>query len=176
MDYGENFFLSYYNGSSWSVIGKYVVGTNFNNNTFYSAAVTLSASQVNFSNNSGFRIECDGSENYDQVFIDQVTVAGYYGMAPLKTGIAEHGTRPMKDDWNSKEDFKVYPNPVSGSIINVVLPGNLSTDYRIINMMGQTVSQGHTDKEVNVSALQTGLYFIEVNDGDETMTKKFVRN
>ncbi|SDB62491.1 Por secretion system C-terminal sorting domain-containing protein [Flavobacteriaceae bacterium MAR_2010_188] len=176
MDYGENFFLSYYNGSSWSVIGKYVVGTNFNNNTFYSAAVTLSASQVNFSNNSGFRIECDASENYDQVFIDQVTVAGYYGMAPLKTGIAEHGTRPMKDDWNSKEDFKVYPNPVSGSIVNVVLPGNLSTDYRIINMMGQTVSQGHTDKEVNVSELQTGLYFIEVNDGDETMTKKFVRN
>ena len=37
MENGEDFWLRYYNGSSWSTVASWARGTNFNNNTFYTA-------------------------------------------------------------------------------------------------------------------------------------------
>ena len=52
----------------------------------------------------------------------------------------------------------------------------MDSTYVIKNMLGQTVSQGRIlNEKVNVSALLAGMYFIEVNDGEEIMTKRFIR-
>ena len=42
-------------------------------------------------------------------------------------------------------------------------------------MMGQEVLKGDSIKEIQVGNLKSGMYFIEVNDGDEIMTKKFTK-
>ena len=70
----------------------------------------------------------------------------------------------------------IYPNPVKGSILNVKLLDQVEATYRIVNMIGQTVATGELkDNKVDVSNLRSGVYFIEVNDGEEVMTKKFIR-
>ena len=175
MENGEDFWIRYYNGSSYSTVASYARGTNFNNNTFYTATVTLNSSQVNFATNSRFRIQCDASGNNDQVYIDQVTIRGINGSGREDTIRALGSTNRPDNTFDSEEDFIIYPNPVKGNTLFVKLPNNDKASYRILNMLGQTVMSGDSAKEINVSNLKSGMYFIEVNDGEETMTKKFIK-
>jgi hypothetical protein len=47
--------------------------------------------------------------------------------------------------------------------------------YRLINF-GQQVDTGElSESGINVSALETGVYILEVNDGQKTVAKKFVK-
>jgi len=176
MENGEDFWVRYYNGSSWTTVATYARGTNFNNSTFYSATVTLDASQYNFASNSQFRFQCDASGNNDQIYIDQVTITGIGSGTRGKGDTLEViRTLDTDDGFDSEEDFIIYPNPVKGTILYVKLSGNAEASFRIINMLGQTVLKGNSIKEINVSSLKSGMYFIEVNDGDEAMTKKFIK-
>jgi len=176
MENNEDFWLRYYNGSSWTTVVTWTRGVNINNNTFYNATITLDASQYAFVANSGFRFQNDASGNNDQIFIDQVTITGL-GSASRgsKDGLTALGTFDSKDDVGFEDDFLVYPNPVKGNILNIKISGNSNMAYRIINMIGQTIKTGQTSKQINVSNLKTGVYFIEVNDGEEVMIKKFIK-
>ena len=71
MESGEDFWLRFYNGSSWTTVGSWARGTSFENNNFYSATVTLDSSSYNFATNSQFRFQCDASANADHIYIDQ---------------------------------------------------------------------------------------------------------
>ena len=70
----------------------------------------------------------------------------------------------------------VYPNPTNGVIyVETVCTPSLqgANEYRIVNMLGQTVMTGNIDsdiQQVDVSSLSNGLYFI--NNG--TSTSKFI--
>ncbi len=72
--------------------------------------------------------------------------------------------------------FMVYPNPAN-DVLFVETHGCASipagTEYRITNLMGQTVLSGLINAEkqqIDISRLPAGMYFINVGDG----TRKFV--
>ena len=78
--------------------------------------------------------------------------------------------------------FDVYPNPTDG-ILNVRLPNppapfergicDSPTEYRISNMMGQTLMSGKITAEpqqIDVSNLSQGMYFISIGN----LARKFV--
>lgn len=72
-------------------------------------------------------------------------------------------------------DFNMYPNPV-GDILNVSLLDNRKAMFTIYNLNGQKIKDGDTEqKEINVSNLEAGVYIFEINDGQKTLTKKFVK-
>jgi hypothetical protein len=172
MENGEDFWLRYYNGSSWSTVETYARGTDFDNNTFYSATVTLDASNVNFATNSQFRFQNDASGNNDQIFIDQVTITGL-GSSNRSSGnsiTALHSLSADRSASEFEEDFMIYPNPVK-DILNIQLMDNDSGTYRIVNLLGQTVKAGNVSEGyINVSNLRLGLDISEVNDGEVVMT------
>ena len=75
----------------------------------------------------------------------------------------------------SKLDFKLYPNPVKGDIVNFT-EMNESTTYRIFNQMGQQVASGYIENNsVNVGALMPAIYIIEITDGKSVGTKRFIK-
>jgi len=76
---------------------------------------------------------------------------------------------------DSNYDFSVYPNPTD-NILNVRMADNRETSFRIINNLGQQVESGKlSGNAINVSKLGIGIYIIEVNDGQKTITKKFIK-
>lgn len=175
MESGEDFWLRFYNGSSWITVASYASGTNFNNNTFYTATVTLDASQYNFASNSQFRFQCDASANADHIYIDQVTITGIGG----GTRAAEDSIKPLRtlneEPMDSEYDFLMYPNPVKGGTLYIKTFSDNTVSYKVINMLGQTVSSGKASTEIDVAALKAGMYFLEVNDGEDIMTRKFIK-
>ena len=69
-----------------------------------------------------------------------------------------------------ENQFNVYPNPTEGVI---TISGFPMGEYRIGNMMGQTVLTGNINAEnqqIDVSGLPKGMYFITLGD----MTRKIV--
>ncbi len=179
MESGEDFWLRYYDGSSWTTVQAYSRGTDFENNGFYSAVVTLDKNSYTFSNNSQFRFQNDASGNADHIYIDEVTITGKTGTL-LAKGASKNSVQFLKamvsNEPHALEDFTIYPNPVSNSIINIKISGTTNTSYQITNTIGQVVLKGKlTTNQIKIDGLKKGIYFLEIVTSEEKMVKKFIK-
>ena len=88
MENGEDFFVKYYNGSTYTTVATFVAGYGgqFTNNSFWVASIILTSSQVNFVSNAKFRIQCDASDNNDDIYVDAVTLTAYNSTALMNAG------------------------------------------------------------------------------------------
>ncbi|MES2862530.1 MAG: GEVED domain-containing protein [Bacteroidota bacterium] len=73
-------------------------------------------------------------------------------------------------------DLTLYPNPTQNEL-NIATADGREVSYRIVNYLGQEVNKGKfsTKESINVSNLVNGIYIFEINDGQKTVTKKFVK-
>ena len=185
MENNEDFWLRYYDGNSWQTVETWARGTDFQNNNFYSVTVTLNSSNYNFVNNAQFRFQNDASGNADHIYIDQVIISGITNGGAARGIVATTSTIDFvsslnTDEFNSfEEDFKMYPNPVSNNgILNIQLANEDAENvtYRIVSVVGQVISSGNLiNKQIRVNDLKSGIYILEINDGEEIMTRKFVK-
>jgi len=73
------------------------------------------------------------------------------------------------------ETFVLYPNPTDGAL-NVTVKENKESAYKIYNSLGLEIQSGKTSGgEINVSSLIKGIYYFELNNGEKTITKPFVK-
>ena len=180
MENGEDFWVQFYDGSSWQTVAAYARGTSFDNNTFYTATVNISSATYNFPTNAQFRFRCDASGNSDHVYIDAVTITGNAGAGVATNSITNLGAPAGfvdggDDAFEIEGDFMMYPNPVVNQL-NVRLLGQTGTEtYRIVNLLGQVVAQGTLLQTIDVSKLQSGVYVLEINDGEEVVSDRFIK-
>lgn len=87
-------------------------------------------------------------------------------------------------DINTLSVFEIFPNPSSGSI-KLVLETSKSIDLtlRVMSTLGQTIDQrtisqlnGSSNQEFDFNHLPKGIYFIELSDGNQSITKKLIIN
>jgi hypothetical protein len=76
---------------------------------------------------------------------------------------------------NSVQTFQMYPNPAQ-AILNIKLATDGISTFRIVNVLGKTVKSGSiSNQPINISRLKTGIYLIEINDGEEIILEKFIK-
>lgn len=71
-------------------------------------------------------------------------------------------------------NITLYPNPTKHNL-NIVLLDEIGKDYVIYNIMGQVVGKGVFTESLDVSALQNGVYMLEVNTEGSKMMRRFVK-
>lgn len=187
MESGEDFIVSYYNGSSWATVGSYASGSDFNNGQFYSVTITLDKANHNLSANSMLRIQCDASANADQVYIDQVIVTGSTGSARTSGNTISQLNGTSKGNSTTalsiidelEMEMNLYPNPAISSL-NIELLNHEGTCVgRIIDATGKTLWTGDIEtgnNTINLDQLSTGIYYFSAVKSDGTiMTKKFIK-
>lgn len=190
MENGEDFWLRYYNGSSWSTIATWASGTDFNNNSFYTATVTLSASQFDFADNSRFRFQCDAGGNADRIYIDAVKITGHAGandVMAIQNGGSLQPLHSIVDSDNAELDFVLYPNPskdvvtvdlgvdVEDQPIDVVISVKDMSGRNVMTQVFKNIEDERFMKTLNVSSLKTGVYIIEVtSDNGMLETQKLI--
>ncbi len=190
METGEDFWVRYYDGSSWSTVAAYASGTSFTNNSFYVATVTLNSSQVNFASNSQIRFQCDASANADRVYIDAVTVTATSGSfvepGPIVASIEEletEGGQPAVDisldgmDLNNDRSVKIFPNPAE-DVLNIRTVDAMQS-IRVMSSTGQvlrTISLDAEQEELDISDLQPGLYYLLIEVNGEIQPQRFVKH
>lgn len=72
-------------------------------------------------------------------------------------------------------DFKLYPNPAFGGIVNIVTPEEGLKHITVYDVFGEIVL---TDKisrtTLNISRLVPGVYVLQVTENKKTITRKLV--
>ncbi|WP_196895792.1 M4 family metallopeptidase [Aureivirga marina] len=73
--------------------------------------------------------------------------------------------------------LEVYPNPVTSGEISIYTGERSETHFTITNLFGQVLKSGKvTQKPISVKDLNTGVYMINVNDEQRSLTKKLFIN
>jgi hypothetical protein len=76
MDKGtEDFFVEYWDGSTWQNIATYVVDTDFFNGEFTNKSIVITSSQYTFPTDMKIKFHCDASGNSDDIYIDEVNIS-----------------------------------------------------------------------------------------------------
>jgi hypothetical protein len=79
-------------------------------------------------------------------------------------------------------EIKIYPNPVMDNLsIQIAGTVNHKSQVNILNQLGQTVFEKSSFSqdgiiEINIQQLPKGIYFLKVVNGDDIITKKFIKN
>ncbi len=178
MENGEDFWLRYYDGSTWQTVQTWTRGVDISNNNFYNATVTIDNATYNFVNNAQFRFQNDASGNADRIYIDQVTITAF-------TGARSASSKKEKDELilvrslnTDLESFTIYPNPVEGNFLQIALNDEEQQEvsYRIVSLLGQVLQTGKIqDSRVELGNLTSGVYLIELTIDSEKVIKKFVK-
>lgn len=151
------------NGATWTSIWS---ESGNKGNQWLSASVDLSAYlggtvQLRFNRVTGNTWQAD-------IAIDNVNLSN----TPATNTSSVLNTTIFGDNDSS---FKIYPSPVQ-NILNIKLSTNTTNTYRIINSIGQVVKSGRlNNNSIQVSNLKIGIYILEINDGEETLVKKFIK-
>lgn len=183
MENGEDFFVNFFNGSSWSTVASYAQGTSFTNNGFFVATVTLDASSYNFSSNAGFAFQNDASGNNDHIYIDAVTITGNYGASGSSPSIsltsASQSSEPkLLRELNESIDLdldqiSIYPNPVVSTLKFDNLPEG--SEVRLISLSGQVLFQQLDPTELNMSDQNSGVYILHIQTEDQSRIERIIK-
>ena len=158
------------NGTSWTSLWSQ---SGNKGNSWLSASVDLSAYvgggvQLRFNRVTGSTWQAD-------IAIDNISVTGVNNFNP---GIAGGGQTTNSLLGGANGDtmaFSIYPNPVKGNTLNVTVLNATATDYVIYNMIGQVVAKYAFTNTIDVSTLNSGVYMIQVNAGDEKFVERFIK-
>ena len=183
METGEDFFVEFYNGSSYEVVAQYVSGTDFSNGSFFSPPlIELNAGTHNFTTNNRIRVRCDASANNDQIYFDQVIISGD-NASPQPTASPLLAQQRNADRLKAfkqivDEQTKIYPNPAQSSL-NIEMANVECDEIMIFSSKGEMVyfaDRSQSKLQIDVSEFEPGLYFVRfVSDGLAT-TKRFVKD
>ena len=72
-------------------------------------------------------------------------------------------------------DFSIYPNPVTRGQLHVNVLGADAERFTIYNLLGQVVGAGAFTSTLDVSNLDSGVYMIEIQVENATMSKRFIK-
>jgi Secretion system C-terminal sorting domain len=152
--------------ASFAGLTKFVLGAVSTNNSPASGAKTFTVAipaGQNISNYSKVFFHCDAANQ----FWDLGTITAF-----TNGNCAVLGT----DVFDEVIDFKIYPNPAS-NILNIDNQIAISS-FKIFNTLGSLILEKNSflEKNINISNLNNGVYFIEVVDIDNNKSvKRFVK-
>jgi PKD repeat protein len=175
MEAGEDFWVQYYDGSTWRTVATLTRGVDFNNNTFYNVIVTISRSYYNFPTNARLRFMCDASDNNDDVYIDAIEFRGTGGAARLAN------EAPLVPDEFALSQNR--PNPFNPTTeISFSLPVASNVSLEIFNILGQRVavladgfrSAGRYTVTWDASNQSSGIYFYRLRTDKFAESRKML--
>lgn len=94
-----------------------------------------------------------------------------------ETHIIVEGSNPLAVTDFEINGINIYPNPTT-DYINFSLKGLENTPVSIIDLNGKLIvnTKISTDNSINVTSLNTGVYFVQLEVEKQTVSYKFVKN
>jgi|SRR5690554_3020079 len=112
----------------------------------------------------------------------QLTTPTSIGTIQLQDGSFPNGKividltdKPLSVENFFKENFSMYPNPVT-DVLNIDSINGLSTnEIRVMDLTGKVIKVQNNASSVNVADLATGTYLIEITTNEGKGTSKFIK-
>jgi hypothetical protein len=180
MENNEDFWLQYYNGSSWQTVASWAAGSQFSNGSFYHEVVSIPSGTYNYPTNAQIRFRCDASGNQDYIYIDEVEFRGY-GVGGAGGGIEVANKNPLIPAGSHLSQN--YPNPFNPRTtisFNLDTESHVTLDVfnvagkRVATLVNGTKGAGLHSVEFDASSLSSGIYYYRLVAGDIVEHKKMV--
>jgi len=123
--------------------------------------------------------------NFSYVYNGNATDMGVYenGDLPLVYGInATTVEFPLDDtlyinEQNNTYNYQIYPNPANNILKISTNTNTVLTNYVIRNTLGQKVLSGtlNSNLEIKIDHLNSGIYFTEISNENQSITKQFIK-
>lgn len=79
------------------------------------------------------------------------------------------------NNFNTIEGLTMYPNPVSGNVVNFTSATNAEMNVQIFDILGKEVVKANVvNNTLNIGSLNAGVYIVKVTEAGKTATKKLV--
>ncbi|WP_452225384.1 T9SS type A sorting domain-containing protein [Lacinutrix chionoecetis] len=84
------------------------------------------------------------------------------------------------DDFSLNNTFEIYPNPNNGQFNIQFTSVSNNIEIAVYDVRGRSVynklynNSGTFNENINIGNVQSGLYLLNVNDGERTITKKII--
>jgi PKD repeat protein len=176
MENGEFFVVGYNDGGTWRIIGNYASGTDFQNGQFGNISITVSRNNYNFPANARFAIQCNGGDNSDLIYVDQVVISASE-TASARTGNLAILSDAKLDMTKRAGEFRVNPIPAK-NVLTVYYEIEENTKAEIYNISGALIkSQKLVDDktDLQISDLYPGVYVLKISDKKGFVEKRFVK-
>jgi len=93
----------------------------------------------------------------------------------LRIGTTIPGVVLGVNQFNTISGLSLYPNPVTGKVLNITSDANADMSVKVYDVLGKEVlSSKVINNTVNVAQLNAGLYIIKITEEGKTATKKLI--
>ncbi|MGH7599339.1 MAG: M4 family metallopeptidase [bacterium] len=181
----EDFWVQYFNGTTWQTVATFAAGATFQNNVFYHQVVTISRSTYNFPTNARLRFMCDASDNNDDVYIDEIEFRGTASGALARNSNALSAAETLPESFELKQN---YPNPFNPTTtIAFSLPQEGDVSIKIYDISGSLVRALVKDnmqagnyalvwdgRNNNGTQVSSGVYIYRLVAGSFVQTRRMV--
>ncbi|MFY7810375.1 MAG: T9SS type A sorting domain-containing protein [Flavobacterium sp.] len=76
---------------------------------------------------------------------------------------------------SDQNELGVYPNPATQGKIFITSKNTLTKEITIYDVVGKIVLQTSiSNKELNISNIQPGMYLIQIKEGETVVTRKLI--
>jgi hypothetical protein len=137
--------------------------------------------------NAPLRTQDNFRDNYEKVQVDNP--GGTYNIVVTHKGTLTGGSQNFslivsgpqvlstKETAKIDDAISIYPNPVANSLNFAVSNSIVLSDVSIYDVTGKQVlsSKDLSSNSIDVSRLQSGVYFAKFASEDKTVTKKFIK-
>jgi len=152
--------------------------------------------RLDFFNPTGDAVKADNNvDNVERVDVENTVANAEYTVTITHKGSLTNSSQDfaliitgidgtLNAEKFTKNIFSIYPNPANNKL-NIQFNQSISGDnlqLSIIDMLGRTVSkqqelsiETYNNTSIDVSSLDKGTYFINLTNGNSTITKKFIK-
>jgi hypothetical protein len=79
------------------------------------------------------------------------------------------------NSFNAIDGLRMYPNPLSGNVLNFNTTANAELDIQIFDILGkQVLTSKVLNNSLNVNGLNAGIYIVKITEEGKTATRKLV--
>jgi hypothetical protein len=90
-------------------------------------------------------------------------------------GLKADGATLSIDTNFTKEELSIYPNPTNNGLVTIKSQGSSVKNITLFDMLGRSVLQTKLNSDVlDVRAIKSGLYLLQVSIGDRASTSKLM--
>jgi hypothetical protein len=174
---GSSWNIVNYNGSLYTGDIEYVPGSS----RLVSTSAATGSSGSSYSLDDGLNwVNVDFDQHTTTAFFNATTgYTGGFTTSPSSGGIFKYTGTVLPTDTFSKNSFSLFPNP-SSDIITVQNPNLDFNSISFTDVNGRIIKQldfaSVTEKQISVSELNSGIYFILIGSENSNSVVKFIKN
>ena len=159
-----------------------IIGNGKNPFLFYSERITgffkdKTSDALYMTQNLGYFNGKSGFQNFGHVIAPTNGIDAAISRLTPQDGITFFTNKNLSLNENTlfKNDFKIYPNPTK-NILNIDVESEIKETI-ILNSLGQVVLRNKDIKNIDVSELPNGIYFLKIKDTfGKTIIEKIIKN